>query len=40
MSAAGFRRADGKALKGPNYTPVDPEKMFPSIIEGTVHEEE
>ena len=35
-----LRRADGKALKGPNYTPVDPEKMFPSIIEGTVHEEE
>ena len=29
------RRADGKALKGPNYTPADPEKMFPSVIEGT-----
>lgn len=32
------RRADGKALKGPNYTPADPERMFPSIIEGTYKE--
>lgn len=30
-----IRRADGKALKGPNYTPADPELMFPSVIEGT-----
>jgi predicted HAD superfamily Cof-like phosphohydrolase len=26
------KRADGKALKGPDYSPADPEKMFPSII--------
>lgn len=32
------RRADGKALKGPNYKPVNPEQMFPSIIDGTVEE--
>lgn len=29
------RREDGKALKGPNYSPADPDKMFPSVIEGT-----
>lgn len=33
-------RPDGKALKGPNYTPPDPNKLFPSIIEGTVVEED
>lgn len=33
-----IRREDGKALKGPNYTPADPDKMFPSIIDVT-HEE-
>jgi predicted HAD superfamily Cof-like phosphohydrolase len=35
-----IRREDGKALKGPNYTPADPDKMFPSVIDGTVHEED
>ena len=34
-----IRRADGKALKGPNYSPADPEKMFPSIVEGVYEEE-
>lgn len=29
----GGHRADGKVLKGPDYTPADPERMFPSIIE-------
>lgn len=33
------RREDGKVLKGPNYKPVDPEKMFPSSVEGTYEEE-
>lgn len=33
------RREDGKALKGPNYSPADPELMFPSIIESTCTEE-
>lgn len=32
--------AGGKAVKGPAYDPADDEKMFPSIIEGTCHEEE
>lgn len=31
-------RDDGKALKGPNYSPADPNKMFPSIIEGSATE--
>lgn len=26
------RRDDGKALKGPDYSPADPAKLFPSII--------
>jgi predicted HAD superfamily Cof-like phosphohydrolase len=30
----------GKAIKGAGYTPADPEKMFPAIIEGTCYEEE
>ena len=30
----------GKAIKGAGYSPADPELMFPSIIEGTCHEEE
>lgn len=34
-----IRRADGKALKGPGYTPADPNKMFPSIIDGTTDPE-
>jgi predicted HAD superfamily Cof-like phosphohydrolase len=35
-----IRREDGKALKGPNYAPADPDKMFPSIIDVESHEEE
>ena len=27
-----IRREDGKALKGPDYSPAAPEKMFPPII--------
>lgn len=34
-----IRREDGKVLKGPNYRPVDPDKMFPQIIEGTAQED-
>lgn len=33
-------RADGKVLKGDGYTPADPEKMFPSAVDGTYNEEE
>lgn len=39
MSKQG-RRADGKVLKGPNYSPPDPELMFPSIIEAGCEEVE
>lgn len=34
-----IRRADGKVLKGPNYSPADPNKMFPPIVDGTTEEE-
>ena len=31
------RRADNKVLKGPNYSPADPDLMFPPVID---HKEE
>jgi predicted HAD superfamily Cof-like phosphohydrolase len=34
-----IRREDGKALKGPNYSPADPDRLFPSVVDAE-HEEE
>lgn len=38
FSGGVLRRPDGKIMKGPDYTPVDPDKMFPPIVDGTCEE--